>query len=124
MRHPPAGPLLPGLLLAFLFLLTGPAAAGPDPRSGAADGWRRVDTDHFILFSSADTGRTDEIGAALERLRQVLARTFTGMEVNSPLPTYIFLFRDADAFRPYRHGRDDDSVALSGGLNADLEFCT
>jgi tetratricopeptide (TPR) repeat protein len=64
--------------------------------------WIRVDTPHFVLFGNAGKHRVSEIGRNLEQLRDTLTRTTKGMSVHSPLPTYIFVFRNEASFAPYK----------------------
>jgi tetratricopeptide (TPR) repeat protein len=97
--------LLPGALA--LWIAGAPAvpgaAAGEDfGEAGRGDGWVRVDTPNLILFSNAPGERALEIGRGLERYRRLLATIASDLRVHSPLPTFIYAFRDDESFRPYR----------------------
>jgi tetratricopeptide (TPR) repeat protein len=74
----------------------------PDPKVE----WKRVEMPHFTLFSSAAKTRTLRIGESLERFREILGITTTGMDVNSPLPTLIYVFRNEIGYGPYKIGSD------------------
>ena len=100
---PPARRLLSVLpvLGAWLALQTpGPLAALP-PDDGS-DAWIRVDTAHLTLFSDASEEATLEIGRRMEQFRAVLARLGPDLSPDSPLPTWVFVFKDEAAFRPYK----------------------
>ena len=64
--------------------------------------WIRAETAHFTLFSNVSRKYTLEIGHQLELFRHVLAGLNPDFEMNSPLPTYVFLFRNAQSFNPYK----------------------
>src|SRR6266850_6666411 len=70
----------------------------PDP----GERWIEVRTAHFTLFSNASDNRTREIGGSLERFRAALARVVTGLEVNSPVPTWVYVFKNEASFNPYK----------------------
>ena len=117
--------------IAILFLALGrPALALPGPK----EEWITVRTASFTLFSNAGERKTREIGADLERLRDALSQLSPGLALNSPVPTYIFVFRDAASFQPYErlyNGRPLDSggyflsrqlanyVAINGNQHGD-----
>jgi tetratricopeptide (TPR) repeat protein len=86
---------------AWLALQTpGPLAALP-PDNGS-DVWIRVDTAHLTLFSDASEEATVEIGRRMEQFRAVLAHLGPDLSPDSPLPTWVFVFKDDLAFRPYK----------------------
>jgi tetratricopeptide (TPR) repeat protein len=93
-----------GVLPVLAFLVTAGsfvARAGtslPDP----GERWIEVRTAHFTLFSNASDTRTREMGISLERFRAALARVVSGLEVNSPVPTWVFVFKNEASFRPYK----------------------
>lgn len=64
--------------------------------------WIELRTASFTLFSSAGEKDTRRLGADLERLRDALAQISPGLALSSPYPTYIFIFKNADSFRPYQ----------------------
>lgn len=87
-------------LAAFVVaaLVAGAAHALPKPK----EEWIELRTANFTLFSSAGEKETRRIAADLERLRDALAQLSPGLALNSPYPTYLFIFRNADSFRPYQ----------------------
>lgn len=116
--------------LAVLFALAMPVLGLPGPQ----EEWITVRTASFTLFSNAGERKTRDIGADLERLRDALSQLSPGLALNSPVPTYIFVFRDAASFQPYEriyNGRPLDSggyflsrqlanyVAINGNQHGD-----
>src|SRR4051794_2417839 len=85
--------------IVILFLALGlPALALPGPK----EEWITVRTASFTLFSNTGERKTREIGADLERLRDALSQLSPELALNSPVPTYIFVFRDTASFKPYQ----------------------
>ena len=90
---------LPAALL--LAALAFPAGRAADlPREG--DRWLELTTDNFTFFSNAGERSTREIASDLEELRAVLGHV-TALELSSPVPIRVYVFRDARSFEPYRH---------------------
>src|SRR3954454_6578481 len=81
----------------LLLALAAPALALPSQK----DPWIEVRTANFTLFSSAGEKDTRQVGADLERLRDTLAQLAPGLALQSPTPTWIFVFRNAAALQPY-----------------------
>jgi len=112
-------PVTRRLLLIGILLAAGRAtvwaAASLPPEN---ETWIRVDTAHFVMFSNASESRTIEIGMNLERFRATLARLISGLQVNSPLPTWIYVFKNDASFQPYKK-----RVGL-GPANVSGEFLT
>jgi tetratricopeptide (TPR) repeat protein len=88
-------------LAALVFtaaLCAAPAAALP--RQGEA--WMQLRTPHFTLFSNASERAARGIGLDLERLRSALSQLNPGLELTSPVPTWIYVFKNTSSFQPYR----------------------
>ena len=83
--------------------------------------WIRVDTANFIMFSNAPTDHTVEVGRRLELFRLALSRLNPDMKVNSPLPTFIYVFKDDRSFTPYKKRFLKRSAAQSGYFSADRD---
>src|SRR2546428_1280130 len=90
-------PVLALIVTAGSFVASADASR-PDP----GERWIEVRTAHFTLFSNASDNRTREIGGSLERFRAALARVVSGLEVNSPVPTWVYVFKNEPSFRPYK----------------------
>ena len=95
--------------IALLGLLAFASAAAPaipsTPPASSGEGWIRLDTPNLTIFSNAPAERTLDVGRNLERFRHLLATLATDLHIHSPLPTTIYVFRDEDAFRPYKPRR-------------------
>jgi tetratricopeptide (TPR) repeat protein len=88
-----------GLLTAVTLLSAG--APPPLPVAAEGDDWIRVDTAHLTLFSDASEDGTVEIGRQMELFRAVLARLGPHLSADSPLPTFVFVFKNELSFTPY-----------------------
>jgi tetratricopeptide (TPR) repeat protein len=93
--HPRAAAFVVAALVSGLL---SEAWALPRPK----EEWIELRTANFTLFSSAGEKETRRLGTDLERLRDALAQLSPGLTLHSPYPTYIFIFRNADSFRPYQ----------------------
>ena len=96
--------------VVLVALALGPCMALPR-ESGR---WIRLETAHFVLYGNAGKSRVAEIGRNLERLREVLTKTTKGMAVHSPLPTYIFVFKNEPAFAPYKLDDEGRPTRVAG----------
>jgi tetratricopeptide (TPR) repeat protein len=100
-------PCLTAVLLAAL--LAAPAEALP-----RRDDWLELRTANFTLFTNAGERNTRRIAADLERLRDVLAQLSPGVALNSPTPTYIFVFKNGSSFQPYQRTYGGKPLESSG----------
>ncbi len=118
LRRPAAG-LLPLLGLLLPIGCTAGWAATPLPPEN--DTWVQVRTAHFVLFSNASESRTIEIGTSLERFRATLARLVSGLQLNSPLPTWIYVFKNDASFQPYKKRVGLGPANVSGEFLSDRD---
>jgi Flp pilus assembly protein TadD len=89
------------LLLTFLATLAAPAApAAALPRKG--DPWLQLRSPHFTFFSNASERTARKVALDLEQLRSALSQLNPGLELTSPIPTWIYVFKDTSSFAPYR----------------------
>jgi len=88
--------LLPVLLT---ILVAGPSFAAA---TDTGEGWIRVDTPHLSIFSNAPEATALEVGLKVERFRGLLATITSDHHVHSPLPTFLYVFRDDQSFRPHK----------------------
>lgn len=102
LRSAPAG-----LLLALLSL---PASALPRER----DEWLRVETGHFVFFSSASERSTRRIAANLERLHGVLTQITPAAKLGSDRPIYLYVFDSNAALTPYKPRYNGKPANLAG----------
>ena len=87
-----------------------PAAAQPSE----GDGWLRLDSSGPVVISNADPERTREISENLNTLTAVLARWMGSLGVTPPVETKVFVFRDDEAFWPYKEGINGDPSTVAG----------
>jgi Flp pilus assembly protein TadD len=99
------------VLIAALVLTTIAAPAGALPRK---EEWIELRSANFTLFTNAGESYTRRIAADLERLRDVLAQLAPGVALNSPTPTYIFVFKNGAAFAPYQRTYGGKLVEAGG----------
>jgi tetratricopeptide (TPR) repeat protein len=100
--------------LAAILLLAALAAARAEaapPRE--KERWIELSSPNFLFFSNAGARLTQQVASDLEELRAVLAHV-TALELDSPLPILVYVFRDAQSFSPYRHHQAHQPVATAG----------
>jgi tetratricopeptide (TPR) repeat protein len=98
------------LIVIALAALARPASALPQKR----DPWIELRTASFTILSNADERRTRAYGADLERLRDALDQISPGLALSSPVPTYVFVFKDTVSFRPYQKDYKGEPLEAGG----------
>ncbi len=99
------------LLFAWLPAAT---ALGEHPELPKANqSWVDVQTANFRIFSNAGVGATRRVAADLEELRAVLAQ-LTDFELQSPVPTSIYIFKSDRSFTPYKLLYEGRPGAMNG----------
>jgi len=119
---------------ALVLLLAGGAAgARPIDLPSKSDGWFRLTTAHFTVFSNGTETRSREIALDLERLRAVLGYIRNAKDASAPVPTFLYVFKRMDSLEPYmppeysgkdfagfvRTTEDGNYFALSAKWNSD-----
>jgi len=111
-------------IIGAILVRATPAAAGTDARAPRADRlpdpaerWIRVQTAHLTLYSNASQEASVEIARHIELYRAVLARISPALTVDSPLPTSIYVFRNAVSFEPYKLLRKGELSGLTANLD-------
>src|SRR5688572_5468045 len=79
----------------------------------ADDRWIEARTDNFRLLSNASERTTFKIGAKLEQLQQLLATAFGG-DVQSAVPTHIYVFKDEASIAPFKIGSNGKPDSIAG----------
>ena len=97
-------------LLIWLGLAAPSSAALPS----AEEPWIRADTRNFTVFSNADVEVVSALSADLELLHSVLENLNRGRTRVPPIPTYVFIFRDEESFRPYKLRVGGQPAPISG----------
>jgi len=75
--------------------------------------WIEIRTENFRFFSNAGRSATHQVAVDLEELRAVLAR-LTDYDLQSPFPTFIFVFKGDHSFQPYKILYEGRPAAMSG----------
>jgi len=103
-------------LVAFAFAIaafTSPALAEDVVLPKPGQKWIEVRTGHFRFFSNAGKSATRRIAVDLEELRAVLGE-LTDYELQSPIPTLIYVFKNDRSFDPYKFLYHGKPAAISG----------
>src|SRR6185295_18658062 len=82
--------------ICFGVLLTGTAPVS------AKDTWISVRSKNFQLLGNANEKDIRQVGIRLEQFREVFSRLFTSMNVNSPIPTTVIVFKNDESYRPFK----------------------
>jgi len=80
----------------------------------AKDDWIRVESAHFTLVSNASPRQTATLAGGLEQLRSVLGAISSGMQVDAPLPTRVYVFKNGKSFEPYKLDKDGKPRNVGG----------
>lgn len=68
----------------------------------AKDTWTSVRSKNFLLVGNASEKDIRRVGTRLEQFREVFSRLFTNMNVNSPVPTTVVVFKNDESYRPFK----------------------
>ena len=94
-----------------LVALAAPPANAALPRE--RERWIELTSRNFRFFSNAGQRTTQGVASDLEELRSVLAHV-TSLDLDSPVPIRVYVFRNAESFEPYRHYHSRQPVATAG----------
>ncbi len=83
------------LAIVFCFLST-------DVSVSAKDKWTSVRSKNFLLIGNASEKDIRQVGVRLEQFREVFSRLFTNLNVNSPVPTTVVVFKNDESYRPFK----------------------
>lgn len=70
--------------------------------SAAGAGWTRVKSKNFYLIGNADEKIIRDTAVRLEQFRESLRQVLSPMNVDSPVPTTVVVFRTADDYKPFK----------------------
>ncbi len=101
-------------------VLCPPAGGAEATLPKPSDAWIEVRTENFRFFSNAGRLNTRRVAVDLEELRATLSE-LTDYELQSPLPTYIYVFKSERSFLPYKILYEDRPATLSGYFIASEE---
>ena len=87
----------------------------------AKDTWTSVRSKNFLLVGNASEKDIRQVGVRLEQFREVFARLFTTMNVNSPVPTTVIVFKNDASYRPFKPTENTAGYFQSG---SDVNYIT
>ncbi|MGH9932709.1 MAG: tetratricopeptide repeat protein [Pyrinomonadaceae bacterium] len=88
------------LVLAIVFCFLGLVSS--TATVFAKDRWTSVRSKNFLLVGNANEKDIRRVGVRLEQFREVFSRLFTSLNVNSPVPTTVVVFRNDESYRPFK----------------------
>jgi len=81
------------------------------PVKAAVEGWKTLQTEHFVFHGDAPEAQFRESARRLEEFRSVLVQVYPKLRFNVPgVSTHVVIFKDAASFRPFRPLRPDGAV--------------
>jgi Flp pilus assembly protein TadD len=89
------------LLSALAVLLVASTSFAALPFPPEKEKWLKLTSGELRIFSSASERETRELATNLLRMREAVGKV-TQLKVRSPLPMYVFLFKNERGFAPYR----------------------
>ena len=94
----------------------------------AKDSWTSVRSKNFLLVGNASEKDIRQVGIRMEQFREVFSRLFPKLNINSPVPTTVVVFKNDQSYRPFQlnarnagyfqPGQDVNYIALK--LSRDL----
>ena len=89
---------------AAAILLVFPAFAS------ARETWTSVRTKNFELIGNAAEPEIRSVARNLEQFREFFRQTFPQLNLNSPVPIRVVVFKDAESYQPFKPVRADGSI--------------
>lgn len=89
----------------FLFVLI----VLPDSVS-AKDEWMQVRSKNFNLIGNASEKDIRKVATKLEQFRETFRQLFNQMNLNSPIPTNVVVFKSDGAYKPFKPKRADGKI--------------
>jgi tetratricopeptide (TPR) repeat protein len=115
-RKPATLPAPMNLRVSFLLAVLAVLAAAVEPADlpvATRDGWIEVRTNHFTIYSNADTETATGIALDLEELNAAIGN-MSGFRVSALERMRIFVFRDDPGFDPYKIRHQGRPAAIGG----------
>ena len=107
--------LVGAVALAAALLAAVPAhAEDAFPLPPETDRWIQVETAHFVFYSNASERRTLDLGRRLERFRATLSRFNKKFNIDPPVTTAIYVFKDDASMTPYKKRFNGKPIEMSG----------
>jgi len=93
-------------VISFLFLLPAP--------SSAKESWIKIRSKNFTVIGNTSERDIRKLATNLEEFRHVISLLFPKAQIETPLPTTVFLFKSHASFKPFKpqyKGKTRDNVA-------------
>ncbi|HEY0049193.1 MAG TPA: hypothetical protein VGB68_07910, partial [Pyrinomonadaceae bacterium] len=74
------------------------------------DEWLSVRSKNFNLIGNASEKDIRTAAARLEQFREVFRQIFDKVNFNSPVPTTVVVFKDANSYNPYKPIKADGQI--------------
>ncbi|HEX8369978.1 MAG TPA: tetratricopeptide repeat protein [Pyrinomonadaceae bacterium] len=74
------------------------------------DEWLAVRSKNFNLIGNASEKDIRSVAARLEQFREVFRQIFDKVNFNSPVPTTVIVFKDANSYNPYKPVKADGQI--------------
>lgn len=87
----------------------------------AKDTWTSVRSKNFLLIGNASEKDIRQVGVRLEQFREVFSRLFTTLNVDSPVPTTVIVFKNEGSYRPFKPTANTAGYFQSG---SDVNYIT
>jgi tetratricopeptide (TPR) repeat protein len=110
-----------------------------EQRIEARESWTSVRSQNFTLVGNASEREIRSVAVRLEQYRSLLARIFNQQDFTQTVPTTVIVFKDDDAFKPFRPlyqgrltdvsgyfqpGHDLNYIAISAERKGDASYAT
>ena len=107
---------LAALLLVFVFI--SPAVA--------KDKWLRITSKHFTLIGNASEKDIRTVGTKLEQFRSVFSQLFPRVNVESPVPIKVIVFKNKSSYVPFMPGYNGKINEVAGYFQSgqDVSYIT
>jgi len=113
--------------LTFALILTACLLAASSDVA-AKDDWVQVKSKNFTLIGNASVKDIRNVGVKLEQFRETFRLLFGSLNLSSPIPTNVVVFKDAAAYRPFKpkraDGKTDADVAGYFQTSEDVNYIT
>ncbi len=101
------------LALVILFSVFRPGLQ-PASASSARETWLSVRSKNFQLIGNASEKDIRKVGVRMEQFRDVFSRIFTKSKASSAIPITVIVFKDDNAFKPYKPLYQGKPATVSG----------
>ena len=90
------------VIFAIVLCCLSLASASTSAPAAAKNNWTSVRSKNFLLSGNATEKDIRQVGVRLEQFREVFSRLFSSLNVNSPVPTTVIVFKNDESYRPFK----------------------